>query len=105
MVDRKEARKCHKEFMKAGCREFATTWSKLEPADKEFFVGALTYAKEENKPLASDIHSFWLDYMLDKGWVFGVEFDRDNKKSDALVPYKNLNRGIRDRYTTFFKNK
>lgn len=105
VASRELARKIHKEFINSGCKEFSDTWENLDPADKEFFVGAMTYVLEEDKPLASDIHQFWLDYMIDKGWMFAKNLDTGEKLSPMMRNYRALDKDSKDRYIAFFRNR
>jgi len=105
VASRELAKDIHKEFINNGCKEFSDTWENLDPADKEFFVGAMTYVLEEQKPLASDIHQFWLDYMIDKGWMFAKNFDMEERFSPMMCNYRALDRESKDRYTAFFRNR
>ena len=104
-ASRELAREVHKRFVKMGCKEFSSNWEGLDPADKEFFVGAMTYVLEEEKPLAKDIHSFWLDYMIDKGWVFNGSLDTGEKLSPMMCNYRNLDKESKGRYRVFFSNR
>lgn len=105
IVSRELARKIHKDFINSGCKEFSSDWEGLDPADKEFFIGAMTYVIEEDKPLAKDIHHFWLDYMVDKGWVFAKDLDTGERLSPMMRNYVALDKESKGRYRAFFSNR
>ncbi len=94
-----------RDFKKTPNNGLSEDWGRLSEVQRRFFKDILDYVQQVPKPMASEIHDYWLELMLDDGWVYAPTLDVKVKEHPLLMPYKSLSKGDRTRYRTFFLNK
>lgn len=69
----------------------------VEPAEGEGLgPGAFDFTSAELEALAQVEHDRWMEERIDGGWRYGPEKDVDQKLSPSLVPWSELDEGVKE---------
>ncbi len=77
-------------------------WDEREEDFKKQFldvIGRQCGPQRSNSP--EELHGSWMQSYFAMGWVFGDEYDRDNRIHPDLVPYAQLGQLERDKDAVF----
>lgn len=77
-------------------------WAEREQAFKDQFLDVIERqcgAQRSSSP--EELHGSWMQAYLAMGWVYGEEYDRENKIHPDLVPYDQLGKLEQDKDAVF----
>lgn len=69
-------------------KSISPEWFSAEPWMRDSTMEGVSLALEGAS--AEDLHDSWMEFMVEKGWKYGVERDPDLKTHPNLVPYADL---------------
>lgn len=72
-----------------------------EPFKKQFLEVIKRQCGDQRSRSPAELHESWMQAYFDMGWVYGEEYDRDNKKHPDLVPYADLGKLEQDKDAVF----
>lgn len=77
-------------------------WSEREEAFKAQFLEVIKrQCGEQRSRSPEELHGSWMQAYFSMGWVYGEEYDRENKIHPDLVPYADLGQLERDKDAVF----
>ncbi len=77
-------------------------WDEREPEFRDQFVGVMHLQCGEHRSKSpEELHGSWMQSYFTMGWVYGEEYDRENKIHPDLVPYDQLGQLERDKDAVF----
>lgn len=77
-------------------------WEEREEDFKEQFLKVIDRQCSENRSSSpEELHGSWMQKYFDMGWVYGKEYDRENRIHPDLVPYCQLHQLERDKDAVF----
>ena len=77
-------------------------WDDREDAFRSQFRDVIERQCGPNRATSpEELHGSWMQAYLTMGWVFGEEYDRENKVHPDLVPYAKLGRLEKDKDEVF----
>ena len=72
-----------------------------EPFKKQFLDVIERQCGEQRSRSPEELHGGWMQSYFDMGWVYGEEYDRENKIHPDLVPYDDLGQLEQDKDAVF----
>ena len=77
-------------------------WDDREEAFRSQFLDVIErQCGPQRSTSPEELHGSWMQAYLTMGWVFGEEYDRENKVHPDLVPYAKLGRLEKDKDAVF----
>ncbi len=77
-------------------------WGEREEAFKAQFVEVIERQCGGNRSSSpEELHGSWMQAYIEMGWVYGEEYDREQKVHPDLVPYAKLGQLERDKDAVF----
>ena len=77
-------------------------WHEREPAFREQFLKVIErQCGEQRSESPEELHGSWMQSYFSMGWIYGVEYSRENKTHPDLVPYAKLGQLERDKDAVF----
>ncbi len=77
-------------------------WSEREQPFKDQFLKVIErQCGEQRSKSPEELHGSWMQVYYTMGWVWGLEYDRENKFHPDLVPYADLGQLERDKDAVF----
>ena len=78
------------------------SWEEREAQFKKQFLEVIDrQCSDQRSQSPEELHGSWMQAYYDMGWVYGPEYDRENKIHPDLVPYANLGQLERDKDAVF----
>lgn len=66
------------------------TWSQLKHKEQENICKAVKLLKENPRTRAHSVHNAWIDKMIEAGWTYGREYNKEEKTDPQMVSYRGL---------------
>jgi len=86
----------------AGAPIIPVLWEQREAPFKEQFLKVIErQCGEQRSRSPEELHGSWMQAYFAMGWVYGSEYDRENKVHPDLVPYADLGQLERDKDAVF----
>ena len=86
----------------AGAPIIPATWEVRDDAFRSQFLKVVERQCGEQRSCSpEELHGSWMQAYFAMGWVFGKEYDRENKTHPDLVPYADLGQLERDKDAVF----
>jgi len=86
----------------AGAPIIPVLWEQREAPFKEQFLKVIErQCGEQRSRSPEELHESWMQAYFAMGWVYGSEYDRENKVHPDLVPYADLGQLERDKDAVF----
>ena len=77
-------------------------WARRELAFRAQFLTVIEKQCGENRSESpEELHGTWVDAYIKMGWVYGEEYDRENKIHPDMVPYDDLGQLEKDKDEVF----
>ena len=77
-------------------------WNEREPAFRNQFLQVIErQCSDQRSRSPEELHGSWMQAYFAMGWVYGPEYNRENKTHPDLVPYANLGQLERDKDAVF----
>ena len=77
-------------------------WDEREQAFKDQFLNVIDRQTGDQRSRSpEELHGSWMQAYFSMGWVYGPEYDRENKIHPDLVPYADLHQIERDKDAVF----
>ena len=77
-------------------------WAEREQPFKEQFLKVIErQCGEQRSHSPEELHGSWMQAYFAMGWVYGEEYDRENKVHPDLVPYAELGQLEQDKDSVF----
>ena len=77
-------------------------WKDRELPFKEQFLEVIErQCGEQRSKSPEELHGGWMQSYFDMGWVYGEEYNRENKIHPDLVPYDDLGQLEKDKDAVF----
>jgi hypothetical protein len=78
------------------------SWKEREDAFKKQFLNVIErQCGEQRSKSPEELHGSWMQAYFAMGWLYGTEYDRENKTHPDLVPYADLGQLERDKDSVF----
>ena len=88
--------------MAAGAPVIPVPWTDREDAFRTQFLPVIERQCGETRSKSpEELHGSWMQAYYSMGWVYGEEYDRENKVHPDLVPYADLGQLERDKDAVF----
>lgn len=86
----------------AGAPIIPVLWKQREePFQAQFLKVIERQCGEQRSRSPEELHGSWMQAYFEMGWVYGPEYDRENKVHPDLVPYADLGQLERDKDAVF----
>lgn len=72
-----------------------------EPFKAQFLKVIERQMGDQRSKSPEELHGSWMQAYFTMGWVYGPEYNRENKTHPDLVPYMDLNQLERDKDAVF----
>ena len=72
-----------------------------EPFKRQFREVVERQCGEQRSKSPEELHGSWMQSYLSMGWVYGKEYNRENKTHPDLVPYNQLGQLEKDKDAVF----
>ncbi|KKN24495.1 hypothetical protein LCGC14_0894350 [marine sediment metagenome] len=77
-------------------------WKDRESAFQSQFLDVIErQCGDQRSTSPEELHGSWMQAYFEMGWVYGEEYDRDNRIHPDLVPYAQLGQLERDKDAVF----
>ena len=77
-------------------------WEQRElPFKEQFFKVIDRQCGEQRSKSPEELHGSWMQAYFEMGWVYGKEYNRENKTHPDLVPYADLEQREQDKDAVF----
>lgn len=77
-------------------------WDEREPEFREQFLDVIhLQCGPQRSSSPEELHGSWMQSYFTMGWVYGDEYDRENKIHPDLVPYAQLGQLEQDKDAVF----
>ena len=78
------------------------SWDDREQPFRDQFLEVIErQCGEQRSKSPEELHGSWMQAYFSMGWVYGNEYDKENKTHPDLVPYAQLNQLERDKDAVF----
>ena len=86
----------------AGAPIIPVPWSKREQDFKDQFIKVIErQCGDQRSGSPEELHGSWMQAYLTIGWVYGENYDRENRIHPDLVPYAQLGQLEKDKDAVF----
>ena len=86
----------------AGAPIIPVPWDDREAPFKAQFIKVIErQCGEQRSGSPEELHGSWMQAYFGMGWVYGLEYNRENKTHPDLVPYAQLGQLERDKDAVF----
>lgn len=77
-------------------------WAEREQDFKDQFLKVIErQCGEQRSKSPEELHGSWMQAYFSMGWVYGQEYDKENKTHPDLVPYADLQQQEQDKDAVF----
>jgi len=86
----------------AGAPIIPVPWAEREQPFRDQFLKVIErQCGEQRSRSPEELHGSWMQAYFAMGWVYGPDYDRENKTHPDLVPYADLGQLERDKDAVF----